>query len=63
VEEQLFIDRCLESHDDPELLAKYGAWLTSKGFPGMANRLLASRQDYVSTNSTELLQVQKYNVG
>ena len=63
VEEQPFIDRCLESHYDLELLAKYGAWLTSKGFPGMANRLLASRQDYASTNSTELLQVQKSNVG
>jgi len=42
-EEQLFIDRCLESCDDPGLLAKYGAWLTSKGFPELANRLLTSR--------------------
>jgi hypothetical protein len=62
-EEQLFIDQCLESCDDPGLLAKYGAWLTSQGFPGLANRLLASRQDYASTKSPELARVQKFSVG
>jgi SEC-C motif len=62
-EEQLFIDQCLESCDDPDLLAKYGAWLTSQGFPGLANRLLASYQDYASTKSPELARVQKFSVG
>jgi len=62
-EEQLFIDRCLESCDDPGLLAKYGAWLTSKGFPGMANRLLTSRQDYASKMLPELLQLKKSSFG
>ena len=62
-EEQLFIDQCLESCDDPGLLAKYGAWLTSQGFPGLANRLRASRQDYASTKSPALARVQKFSVG
>ena len=62
-EEQLFIDQCLEICDDPGLLAKYGAWLTSQGFPGLANRLRASRQDYASTKSPALARVQKFSAG
>jgi hypothetical protein len=61
-EELLFIDRFTESCDQ-ELLADYSAWLTSKGFTGMANRLLVSRHEYANTKSHELLRVKKSSVG
>jgi hypothetical protein len=47
--EQPFIDQYTDSYGETDLLAQYGAWLESKGFPGMANRLLAASQDQAST--------------
>jgi SEC-C motif len=50
-EEQPFIDGCGSSYDDPQFLANYGAWLASKGYLGMAKRLVASRESHASSES------------
>ena len=63
VPEQQFIERSLKSDDSPEFLAEYGAWLASKGFPGMADRLLASCRDDARTTSPGSLKPRKSNVG
>jgi hypothetical protein len=62
-EERRFIDGCRESYDDPEFLADYAAWLISKGYPGMANRLLASREDDARCESPGLFRPRKASVG
>jgi hypothetical protein len=62
-EEQPFIDGFPESCDDPAFLANYAAWLTSKGYPGMANRLLASREGDARCESPGLFQPRKASVG
>jgi len=44
--EQRFIEQSMATDCDPDLLLKYGEWLTSKGFPAMAARLRAfDRED------------------
>ncbi len=59
-EEQRFID-CAKSCDDPESVAEYAAWLTSKGYAGMANRLLASRDN--QSSEPGLYRPRKSSVG
>jgi SEC-C motif-containing protein len=41
-EEQKFIANSLTTDDLPALAAEYGAWLKTKGYPGMAERLVRS---------------------
>jgi hypothetical protein len=62
-QERRFIDGSAERHDDPELLAEYGAWLTAKGYPGMATRLLESWKGEASSEPPELLPARKASVG
>jgi hypothetical protein len=62
-EEQPFIDRCRKRCDDPEFLAEYGVWLTSKGSPGTANRLLISCENHASRKSPDLFRLQKSSFG
>jgi len=61
--EQHFIDRSSESFEDPEFIAEYGAWLTSKGYPGLADRLLASCENHVRSRSPDPDQAQKSGSG
>jgi hypothetical protein len=62
-EEQPFIDGFPDSCDGPEFLANYGAWLTSKGYPGMANRLLASRESRASSKQPRRSRSLESSVG
>jgi hypothetical protein len=62
-EERPFIGGCPASGDDPEFLAEYGAWLTSKGYPAMANRLLESRESHASSKLPDRYRSRKSSVG
>ena len=62
-EERRFIDAGAARYDHPEFLAEYGAWLTAKGYPGMATRLLAVWRGQASNAPPDLLPARKAGVG
>jgi SEC-C motif-containing protein len=62
-EERHFIYDHPKSFDDPEFVAEYVAWLDSKGYPGMANRLRVSWENLVSSESPDVYRPRKLSVG
>jgi hypothetical protein len=62
-EERHFIYDHPKSFDDPEFVAEYGAWLDSKGYPGMATRLRLSWENLVSSTSPDVYRSRKSSVG
>jgi hypothetical protein len=62
-EERHFIYDHPKSFDDPEFVAEYIAWLDSKRYPGMANRLRVSWENLLSSASPDVYRPRKSSVG
>jgi hypothetical protein len=62
-DEQRFIESDPERYDHPEFIAGYSAWLASKGYPGMASRLLEFRAGQANDESPDRFEPRKLSVG
>lgn len=62
-EEGHFIHDHPKSFDEPEFVVEYVAWLDSKGYPGMANRLRVSWENLMNSESRDVYRPRKSSVG
>ena len=60
--EKQFIEQSISPNGSPDVFAKYGVWLTSKGFPAMAARLLAFYREDARPEIPGLLWTRKSRV-